>query len=1394
MRPAEPLPLAQTVHTLKAGEGFLPFVLDELPRWTALRRLHLSGAGLTSLPEALLSGLPRLAELHVDHNRLAALPPLHAVAASLRVLCADHNALTALPPGLAACTRLRSLTLEANRLERPIVDLRPLGGSLEEFRLGGNALDYLPEMSHCTRLRTLSLANARITADAALHRVDVAECGDGTPAGGDDGGNADGGSLSAARESTAALLGRAPAAKRDFSALYALIFRYSSCQLPLLACAVARLAAESAEQAEAIAAAEGGVQQLLSMVLSENPVVVSAACRTLAALAEQPPLAAKLFDARAVARMLALLRRGGPPAARCSALRVLAALAWASGGVAAAHLAAPELLGALRAACRSRSEAVRRCALRALGNVALTPPAARALLAAPGLRALLARIATGAPPDHGDVSDDDDAPQDAPRPPRARPSAAVRRRATRALAILGENELVAAAVGRPFVLAPRRGLRILAMDGGGMRGLATVRMLRRLEALTGRRVADLFDMICGTSTGGVLAVALGVHCQELDVCEALYRHLGAAVFAPRGGGGRDESGFAQRLTQLYSSTSSRVRVAVSGCKHDAERFERMVRDTAAFPVPAVAAGSDSDEEAEPALIDTATLGGPAVFTVATLMTVTPCVPFIFRNYTHPSLDGSGAEAGDTPLPEPGDGGMPRTPQLGSCKHRLWHALRASSAAPYYLADFAHGGLRWQDGAVVANNPALLALSEASARWPGVPVDVLVSLGSGGTPPRPRDASAISRYIDAGAVLVEAACDVYRADDALALLAPAAGVHYHRFNPVDERCNVEMDELEESLLGGLQAATDEYCDREAARFDACAQQLLRGVAGGAGPRQEGPPRLARRPEPAVPPSLVEPTAAVKARNAAARAAAQAGQTPPMQAQPEAVAASPELAAAAPMPLIGGGARRRLGAAAEARGVLVLDAPRAAAGTPCAAFESFDAAAPSPHAAAIAAVASRAGRTAEPRDTCAEGLSAPEACGLLAAALRRCSHVHFAARCDARGLALGWRRDVAAVAEPGDAAAAFLADVSPHWAAPDSDAACMRDAPQPAPPASLRALCAAGCAFEARGGLLHAPMGETASHAGVPGGGRVFSALFALVPPSATLSADDVYGSLPGAPRGATYSFAHPPPLALAAALLDVGAAAVLAPALFTVASPAAGASPPRGPASASASPATPQRNAATSAVPPPPPPSETALLRFFDAFYAALLGARRAGSASASDDGESDGDDCGGAADVADAAERAAVALGAASALEPGVGERFRVLTLRGGELVALRGCAVPPAPAERLRHPASAAEASFAAAASGSAPFSPQLLLSPRASEALQPPPWASPARAASFRQQQQAQQQQAPPVAAAPPPSPARSSVTGAAWAALGLGSPDGTSSGSSWWPSSAASTPPRR
>src|SRR3954452_14332493 len=51
-------------------------------------------------------------------------------------------------------------------------------------------------------------------------------------------------------------------------------------------------------------------------------------------------------------------------------------------------------------------------------------------------------------------------------------------------------------------------VRILAIDGGGIRGLIPAVVLADLERRTGRRVAELFDLIAGTSTGGILACAL----------------------------------------------------------------------------------------------------------------------------------------------------------------------------------------------------------------------------------------------------------------------------------------------------------------------------------------------------------------------------------------------------------------------------------------------------------------------------------------------------------------------------------------------------------------------------------------------------------------------------------------------------------------------------------------------------------------------------------------------------------------------------------------------------------------------------------------------------------------------------------------------------------------------
>jgi hypothetical protein len=51
-------------------------------------------------------------------------------------------------------------------------------------------------------------------------------------------------------------------------------------------------------------------------------------------------------------------------------------------------------------------------------------------------------------------------------------------------------------------------VKILAIDGGGIRGLIPALVMAEIERRCGRRIADLVDLIAGTSTGGILACAL----------------------------------------------------------------------------------------------------------------------------------------------------------------------------------------------------------------------------------------------------------------------------------------------------------------------------------------------------------------------------------------------------------------------------------------------------------------------------------------------------------------------------------------------------------------------------------------------------------------------------------------------------------------------------------------------------------------------------------------------------------------------------------------------------------------------------------------------------------------------------------------------------------------------
>ncbi|KAG5830457.1 hypothetical protein ANANG_G00310830 [Anguilla anguilla] len=292
-----------------------------------------------------------------------------------------------------------------------------------------------------------------------------------------------------------------------------------------------------------------------------------------------------------------------------------------------------------------------------------------------------------------------------------------------------------------------RGIRVLSIDGGGTRGLVALQTLRELEDLTGKPIYQLFDYICGVSTGAILAFMLGVFQIPLNECEELYRKLGSDVFK-------------------QNVIVGTVKMGWSHAFYDSEAWENLLKERL---------GADL-------MVETARNARcPKVAAVSTIVNRgTPLKAYVFRNYNL----------------QPGV----RSHYLGGCQHKLWQAIRASSAAPGYFQEFVLGNDLHQDGGLLINNPTALAVHECKCLWPNTPLHLKTKLTN----------------------VISSATDTEEVHSMLDALLPPDS--YFRFNPFLSE-DIALDESRRERLNLLQAQGAQYLQRNEEKLRRAAAALL-----------------------------------------------------------------------------------------------------------------------------------------------------------------------------------------------------------------------------------------------------------------------------------------------------------------------------------------------------------------------------------------------------------------------------------------------------------------------------------------------------------------------------------------------------------------------------------------
>jgi uncharacterized protein len=225
---------------------------------------------------------------------------------------------------------------------------------------------------------------------------------------------------------------------------------------------------------------------------------------------------------------------------------------------------------------------------------------------------------------------------------------------------------------------PDRDFRILSIDGGGIRGIFPAAVLADLESAIGpgNSIAGHFDLVAGTSTGGILALGLGAGKSAREIRD-LYMHRGPEIFPPV---------WDNILGRWWKAFRNNI-LNASFNRYSRQALERVLQEFL----------------------------GDRIFGESSVRHVIPAFDgrfsevFLFKTRHHPDYQ-------------------------QDWRKRMVDIGLATAAAPTIYRPLESGGYRLIDGGVWANNPTMLAVVEAMIAYdvPRERIKVL-SIGCGDEP-------------------------------------------------------------------------------------------------------------------------------------------------------------------------------------------------------------------------------------------------------------------------------------------------------------------------------------------------------------------------------------------------------------------------------------------------------------------------------------------------------------------------------------------------------------------------------------------------------------------------------------------------------------------------------------